>query len=140
MHTKAVLSGNDARLCNTELGRLKPASVESTDPVLSFMTEPKCPKWATLESGASFFICMTDRSGMPQARHLEVYLVFMTEMGCPKRAILESTEPVLIFMTEPGCPKRTILDPRRSVFICMTDPGCQKRARLAYPRPRSIKI
>ena len=54
LHTKAVLSGNDARLCKTELGRLKHAVVGSTDPVWSFMTEPECPKWATLEYGASF--------------------------------------------------------------------------------------
>ena len=68
MHTKAVLSGNDARLCKTELGCLIYTIVESTDPVFSFMTEPECPKWATLGSGG-------------------FALIFMTEPGCPRRAI-----------------------------------------------------
>ena len=44
MHTKAVLSGDDATLCKTKLGCLEHAIVESTDPVFSFMTEPDCPK------------------------------------------------------------------------------------------------
>ena len=92
LHMKVVLAGNDARLCKTELGRLKHAIVESTDPVLSFMTEPECPKWATSEYGASFSSLWPSRDA-PGAPFRSLLHFFVTEMGCPKRAIRSRRGP-----------------------------------------------
>ena len=55
MHTKAVLSGDDARLYNSELGRLKPAGVDSTNPVFELYDRAEVSKVGNFGVRGFFF-------------------------------------------------------------------------------------